>query len=212
MLGTLEQIVVMGNLAHAAGWAALAIALLVAVILTAEYYLFGRAEMDMPVAVRHGAGLLIIFAGVWAWALVVHWIFPALMFTLTVGIGSAFMALWHLVDYRENEAQRPEELEAASREAETWIETLPSLPPDEHYGTVLTTGDVAKYCHVSLSGVSKWIKKGQLPAYTTPGGHHRILLSDFKAFLTQHRMPINETYFSGAEAGTPLLIVHDQPQ
>ena len=134
MLGTLGQILAIGDLPHAAGWAAFAVALLVALVLTAEYYLFGRAEMDIPIAVRHGAGLLIIFAGVWAWALVVQWVFLALMFTLTVGIGSAFMALWHLLDYREDQAKRLQELEAASREAGTWIETVPSLPRDEQGG------------------------------------------------------------------------------
>lgn len=134
MLGTVEQILSIGDLPHAAGWAALAIALLAALILAAEYYLFGRAEMGIPVAVRHGGGLLTIFAGVWAWALVVRWVFPALMFTLTVGIGSAFMALWHLLDYREDQAKRLEELEAASKDVETWIEMLPSLPRDERAG------------------------------------------------------------------------------
>lgn len=76
----------------------------------------------------------------------------------------------------------------------------------------LTTGDVAKCCHVSLSTVFRWIKRGYLAAYTTPGGHHRILLSEFRAFLERNRMPINEAFFSGTEAVRRILIVDDEPQ
>lgn len=77
---------------------------------------------------------------------------------------------------------------------------------------VLTTGDVARYCHVSITTVFKWIKKGYLPAYTTPGGHHRILPSEFRAFLERNRMPINEAFFSEDEAESRILIVDDEPQ
>ncbi len=51
---------------------------------------------------------------------------------------------------------------------------------------VLTTGDVAKRCHVSLPTVFRWIKNGHLSAYTLPNGHHRIAESEFKAFLARH--------------------------
>jgi len=77
---------------------------------------------------------------------------------------------------------------------------------------VLTTGDVAKYCGVSLSTVFRWIKEGYLPAYTTPGGHHRILLSEFRAFLERNEMPIHKAFFAEAEAKRRILIVDDDPQ
>jgi len=76
---------------------------------------------------------------------------------------------------------------------------------------VLTTGDVARYCHVTSTTVSRWIKRGHLTAYTTPGGHHRILLSDFTAFLERNRIPILEA-LSGAEAGRRVLIMGGEPQ
>ena len=43
---------------------------------------------------------------------------------------------------------------------------------------VLSTGDVAEYCQVSITTVLGWLKRGHLPAYTHPDGHHRILQSE----------------------------------
>ncbi len=54
----------------------------------------------------------------------------------------------------------------------------------------LTTGEIAKYCHVTPVAVLKWIKAGKLKAYSTPGGHFRVLSKDFKKFLKQYVMPI----------------------
>lgn len=76
---------------------------------------------------------------------------------------------------------------------------------------VLTTGDVARYCHVTCTTVSRWIQRGYLPAYATPGGHHRILLSEFTTFLERNRMPVHEAFFGG-EAGRRVLIMGDEPQ
>lgn len=55
----------------------------------------------------------------------------------------------------------------------------------------LTTGQAAEYCHVSQATINNWIKTGRLKAYTTPGGHHRILLSDFISFLKTYDMPVD---------------------
>ena len=55
----------------------------------------------------------------------------------------------------------------------------------------LTTGQAAEYCHVSQATIINWIKKGSLKAYTTPGGHHRILLPDFLAFLEEYSIPVD---------------------
>ena len=60
----------------------------------------------------------------------------------------------------------------------------------------LTTGDIAKYCHVTHVGVVKWIKSGKLKAYATPGGHYRIEKKDFREFLNNYKMPIHEEYFN----------------
>jgi len=55
----------------------------------------------------------------------------------------------------------------------------------------LTTGEASRYCHVSNLSVLKWIKSGSLKAYRTPGGHYRILKSDFIDFLVRYNMPVN---------------------
>lgn len=55
----------------------------------------------------------------------------------------------------------------------------------------LTTGQAARYCHVSQATILNWIKKGKLEAYATPGGHYRILLPDFISFLEAYRMPVD---------------------
>jgi excisionase family DNA binding protein len=57
----------------------------------------------------------------------------------------------------------------------------------------LTTGQAARYCHVSQATIINWIKKGKLEAYATPGGHHRILLPDFLSFLETYGMPVDST-------------------
>jgi excisionase family DNA binding protein len=56
----------------------------------------------------------------------------------------------------------------------------------------LTTGQVAKWCHVSRASVLNWIRNGKLKAYSTPGGHFRILASDLLPFLEAHGMPVDE--------------------
>ncbi|MBT5874497.1 MAG: response regulator [Candidatus Latescibacteria bacterium] len=55
--------------------------------------------------------------------------------------------------------------------------------------TVITTGDVAEHCQVSYETVKNWIRQGKLPAFETPGGHHRIVIENFKSFLESYGMP-----------------------
>lgn len=75
---------------------------------------------------------------------------------------------------------------------------------------LLTTGDVARYCQVSPVTVFRWIRSGKLKAYTTPGGHHRIRQSDFRGFLLNSGMPIDQAFFSEGNSKR-ILIVDDQP-
>jgi excisionase family DNA binding protein len=74
----------------------------------------------------------------------------------------------------------------------------------------LTTGQAARYCHVSQATIINWIKEEKLEAYTTPGGHHRILLSDFLSFLKAYKMPIDPTLKTSSRPR--VLIVSDGPQ
>ena len=80
--------------------------------------------------------------------------------------------------------------------------------------TVLTTGDVARHCHVSSETVNNWIRTGKLDAYSTPGNHRRIQLDDFATFLELHDMPPYELAFSSPQSGIDhdghrLLVVDD---
>jgi excisionase family DNA binding protein len=67
-----------------------------------------------------------------------------------------------------------------------------------------TTGQAAKYCHVSQATIINWIKEGKLKGYTTPGGHYRIPRSDLIAFLKRHAMPIDAAL---KESARPELVV-----
>ena len=71
----------------------------------------------------------------------------------------------------------------------------------------LTTGQAADYCRVSQATIVNWIKKGELKAYATPGGHYRILLADFLSFLQEYGMPVHPALASRPR----LLILADGP-
>jgi excisionase family DNA binding protein len=74
----------------------------------------------------------------------------------------------------------------------------------------LTTGQAARYCHVSQATIVNWIKDGKLEAYTTPGGHYRIPQSDLVSFLELYKMPISAEL---RESQQPrVLLVGDSPR
>jgi len=55
---------------------------------------------------------------------------------------------------------------------------------------VLTTGDVARICHVAPRTVSKWFDSGQLKGYRIPGSRdRRIPVSELVRFMKLHNMP-----------------------
>jgi excisionase family DNA binding protein len=53
-----------------------------------------------------------------------------------------------------------------------------------------TTHDVGQLLEVDPSTISKWIDRGWLEAFRTPGGHRRVRLEDLLAFLAEHDMPV----------------------
>ena len=73
----------------------------------------------------------------------------------------------------------------------------------------LTTGQMAEYCQVRPATVFNWIREGKLKAYSTPGGHYRVRMEDFREFLGKYEIPIDEDFF--APPGNRILIVDDEP-
>lgn len=71
----------------------------------------------------------------------------------------------------------------------------------------LTTGEIASLCHVSHVTVFRWIKRGILPAYTTPGGHYRVPGRDFLLFLEEQGMPVPASMRTASV--TNILVVDD---
>jgi excisionase family DNA binding protein len=58
---------------------------------------------------------------------------------------------------------------------------------------VLTTGDVARLCHVTARTVSKWFDTGVLPGYRIPGSRdRRILRAELLRFMRDHNIPLDE--------------------
>jgi excisionase family DNA binding protein len=72
----------------------------------------------------------------------------------------------------------------------------------------LTTGEIAKLCHVSLRTALIWVEEGKLKAYQTPGGHHRIHIEDFLSFLKEFNMPVPAS-FLGEVVKKKVLVVDD---
>jgi excisionase family DNA binding protein len=72
-----------------------------------------------------------------------------------------------------------------------------------------TTHDISRLLQVDPSTVSKWIDRGILLAYRTPGGHRRVRGADLRTFLIAHQMPLPD------ELGSPavrLLVVDGEKQ
>jgi excisionase family DNA binding protein len=72
---------------------------------------------------------------------------------------------------------------------------------------LFTTHDISRLVQVDPSTVSKWIDKGILMAFRTPGGHRRVRSADLRNFLISHQMPVPEELGSGL---IRLLIVDDE--
>lgn len=70
-----------------------------------------------------------------------------------------------------------------------------------------TTHDISRLLQVDPSTVSKWIDRGILMAFRTPGGHRRVRSGDLRSFLIAHQMPVPEELGS---AVVKLLVVDDE--
>lgn len=70
------------------------------------------------------------------------------------------------------------------------------------------TSEVAKLMHVTPATVANWVAEGKITAFSTVGGHFRILRKDLSAFMKQQGMSMPD------EEGTPkykILIAEDHP-
>jgi two-component system, OmpR family, response regulator VicR len=74
---------------------------------------------------------------------------------------------------------------------------------------LLSTGDIARYCHTGITQVNRWIKSGELNAIQNPGGHYRVTKESFREFLERNGMPVVEEFFR--KPRKRILIVDDDP-
>lgn len=72
---------------------------------------------------------------------------------------------------------------------------------------LFTTHDISRLLQVDPSTVSKWIDRGMLMAFRTPGGHRRVRSLDLRSFIITHQMPLPEELGSGV---VRLLVVDDE--
>jgi len=70
---------------------------------------------------------------------------------------------------------------------------------------ILTTGEVARICHVAPRTVSKWFDSGKLRGYRIPGSRdRRIPLRQLVQFMRAYGMPLDEL-----EGGTRRILIVD---
>jgi excisionase family DNA binding protein len=72
---------------------------------------------------------------------------------------------------------------------------------------VFTTFQIAEMCSVRPTTVIKWANQQRIKAYTTPGGHRRVLESDFLEFLKKYNLPIPLELGAGRRR---ILVVEDE--
>ena len=70
---------------------------------------------------------------------------------------------------------------------------------------VLTTGEVARICHVAPRTVSKWFDTGKLRGYRIPGSRdRRIPVEHLITFMRVHGIPLD-----GLDGGTCRILIMD---
>jgi excisionase family DNA binding protein len=73
--------------------------------------------------------------------------------------------------------------------------------------TFITTSKAAKICGVARTTISKWIDKGELKAFVTPGGHRKITEQDLEDFLRKNGNRPSSKFGEKKR----ILIVDDNP-
>lgn len=70
-----------------------------------------------------------------------------------------------------------------------------------------TMSETAKICSVSRATMNRWVNAGKIDAYTTMGGHKRILPDVLKSWLKANNMPFDIHRFNAGK--TKVLIADD---
>lgn len=73
-----------------------------------------------------------------------------------------------------------------------------TIPKEDFYSTT----EIANICHVHRNTIILAIRKGELKASATPGGHNRIHHDEFVRFAKEKGLPV--LGFPGQEEGPPL--------
>ncbi len=71
-----------------------------------------------------------------------------------------------------------------------------------------TSGEAARLCGLSLSTLKRWIQKGELRAYRTPGGDVRVLHAHLLDFMRKFGIPVHGL----APAAETLLVAAPQTE
>ncbi len=73
---------------------------------------------------------------------------------------------------------------------------------------IYTTYDIGRMTGTDPTTVHKWIDKGLLRGYRTPGGHRRVRAEDLRSFLVAHRIPIPKE-LGGADSLRVMVVDGD---
>ncbi len=73
---------------------------------------------------------------------------------------------------------------------------------------VFSTGEVAKFCHVTPKTVVNWIDSGKIRSMKTGGGFRKVFRKDLIAFLKENNIPLGELN----ESAKRILVIDDEPE
>ena len=77
---------------------------------------------------------------------------------------------------------------------------------------VLTTGDVARLCRVTIRTVIKWFETGRLEGYRLPGSRdRRFTRASVQRFLRENDMPLSLLEEAGPRRRRVLVVEDDEP-
>lgn len=75
-----------------------------------------------------------------------------------------------------------------------------------------STGEIAKFCGVTLRTVIRWIERGSLNAYKLPGrGNNRVTEQELINFLNEYEMPIPPELKAKANATDEVSVAESEP-